>query len=193
MNYMIKKPCLKRKIYMKKYYKNNREKILKDASKFQLMNKEKTHARNKKWNKKNKEYYKIYHRKWYKQNKEKVLRQALKNKNYRFKNDPIYKFKENVRNLIYNSFKRRNFKKCFKTEQILGCPIEFFKACIEKQLPKGKTIKDLGKFKYHIDHIVPLSSAKTKEDVLRLCHYTNLRPLWWKDNIEKGATVILGC
>ena len=40
--------------------------------------------------------------------------------------------------------------------------------------------------KVHIDHIIPLATAKTKEEVIKLCYYTNLQLLKAKDNIEKG-------
>jgi hypothetical protein len=30
---------------------------------------------------------------------------------------------------------------------------------------------------WDIDHIIPLSSAKTEEDIIKLNHYTNLKPL----------------
>ena len=40
---------------------------------------------------------------------------------------------------------------------------------------------------WHIDHIVPLSSANTEEELIRLCHYTNLQPLWAEDNLKKGG------
>ena len=39
----------------------------------------------------------------------------------------------------------------------------------------------------HIDHIIPLDSAKIEEDIYRLCHYTNLQPLWAEDNLSKGC------
>ena len=35
---------------------------------------------------------------------------------------------------------------------------------------------------WDIDHITPLSTAKTEEDILRLNHYTNLQPLCSKIN-----------
>jgi hypothetical protein len=40
---------------------------------------------------------------------------------------------------------------------------------------------------WHIDHIKPLATAKTEKDVYELNHYTNLQPLWAKDNLSKGA------
>ena len=104
--------------------------------------------------------------------------------------DEFYRFKSNIRLLIWGSFYRKDFKKCKKTEQILGCTIPEFKDHIEKQMPIGKSIKDLGRYGYHIDHKISVATAKTQEDVIKLCHYTNLQPLWWKDNLSKGSKCI---
>ena len=35
---------------------------------------------------------------------------------------------------------------------------------------------------WDIDHIIPFSSAKTEEDIIKLSHYTNLQPLCSKFN-----------
>jgi hypothetical protein len=43
---------------------------------------------------------------------------------------------------------------------------------------------------WHIDHIIPLSSAKTEEELLKLFHYTNLQPLWANDNIKKSNKIL---
>jgi hypothetical protein len=43
---------------------------------------------------------------------------------------------------------------------------------------------------WQIDHIIPLLTAKTEEDVIRLSHYTNLQPLWTIDHKKKTASDI---
>jgi hypothetical protein len=40
---------------------------------------------------------------------------------------------------------------------------------------------------WEIDHIVPLSTARSLEEVVVLNRFTNLRPLWRLDNRLKGA------
>jgi 5-methylcytosine-specific restriction endonuclease McrA len=40
---------------------------------------------------------------------------------------------------------------------------------------------------WHIDHIIPISTAKTLDDVMALNNYKNLQPLWWIDNLIKGS------
>jgi len=80
---------------------------------------------------------------------------------------------------------KRNYKKTTKVYKHIGCTHEEFKAHIEKQFTKGMNWdnRDL----WHIDHIIPISSARTIEEVHVLAKFTNLRPLWQKDNSEKHA------
>lgn len=43
--------------------------------------------------------------------------------------------------------------------------------------------------KWHVDHIIPISLAQNKEEVILLSHYLNLRPMWAKDNIVKSNMI----
>ena len=43
---------------------------------------------------------------------------------------------------------------------------------------------------WHIDHIIPLSSANSDEELMKLCHFTNLQPLWYLENLKKSNKLI---
>ena len=43
---------------------------------------------------------------------------------------------------------------------------------------------------WHVDHIDPISLAMSSEDVEKLSHYTNLRPLWATENLKKSNKII---
>lgn len=50
----------------------------------------------------------------------------------------------------------------------------------------GMSWNNWSKTGWHIDHIKPLASAEYSEDLIKLCHYTNLQPLWAEENLSKG-------
>jgi hypothetical protein len=75
-----------------------------------------------------------------------------------------------------------------KTFDIVGCNPLQLKEHLEKQFVDGMTWENKGD--WHIDHIIPLSSAKTEDELYKLCHYTNLQPLWAIDNIKKGKKIL---
>jgi hypothetical protein len=127
------------------------------------------------------EYQKKYNQKYYKENKNFILEYAKeKQKDYR-KTNPLYRIKSNLRRRMnrYLKFKSKS------TEEILGISYKEFIIFLENKFTEGMTIEKLGK-EIHIDHIIPLSSANNEEELYKLCHYTNLQPLWAKDNLEKS-------
>jgi hypothetical protein len=71
---------------------------------------------------------------------------------------------------------------------MLGCSIEQFKTHIEKQFLPRMSWEN--KALWHIDHIVPCSTAKSVEEMSALFHYTNLRPIWAADNLVKSDKVL---
>lgn len=40
---------------------------------------------------------------------------------------------------------------------------------------------------WEVDHIEPLSSACTLGELVTLCHFSNLQPLWRSENLRKGG------
>lgn len=123
-------------------------------------------------------------------NADKLRKSANQYTTLRKKTDPLYKFSCNVRSLLKDSFKRNKtgiYKKRTKTEALLGCTIPEFRDHLAKQFTEGMTFENHGQ--WHVDHVIPLASAKSQSEIEKLCHYTNLQPLWAADNIRKGKTI----
>ena len=142
----------------------------------------------------NKEYYKenknkiIEQKKEYlKENKDKINKRQKEYIKNRRLSDPLYKMKSNLRSRTYNAFKHKGYSKKTKTQEMLGVDWEITKKHIERQFTKGMNWSNQGD--WHIDHIIPLSSANTEERLKKLCHYTNLQPLWAVDNLIKSDVI----
>ena len=124
-------------------------------------------------------------KKYYVANKDKISSRVLARKNKKRASDPMFRLAENIRSAIWRSLKSEGYAKSSSTNEILGCDSSAFCAHIERQFTKGMSWEKLG-LEIHIDHIVPLATAKTKEDVFALNHYTNLRPCWADENMRKA-------
>ena len=81
--------------------------------------------------------------------------------------------------------KSKNLQKNNKTFEVVGCTPEELKNHIESKFLVGMSWENQGD--WHIDHIIPLSSAINEDEIIKLCHYTNLQPLWALDNMKKGS------
>jgi hypothetical protein len=88
-----------------------------------------------------------------------------------------------------NQVNRVSKSKRNKTFDIVGCSPYDLKEHLEKQFVSGMTWEN--RSEWHIDHIIPLSSAKTEDELYRLCHYTNLQPLWAEENLKKSNKIIV--
>ena len=137
------------------------------------------------WRKNNLEYRKKYMKNYRTENKTNITIYNNQYEKNRKKIDPIYKLKILSRSRIHHFLKQRKITKKCKSFEIIGIsPIEL-KEYLEKKFTEGMNWENQGK--WHIDHIIPLSSGKTEEEIYKLCHYTNLQPLWAEDNIKKGS------
>jgi hypothetical protein len=119
--------------------------------------------------------------------KEDKVKARIRKKNYRISNE-LVQLKETVRQRIYKYLKKSGYNKNLKTFEIVGTTPEKLKEHIGNQFSDGMSWSNHGE--WHIDHIVPLSSAKNESDLYKLFHYTNLQPLWAFDNLSKGNKII---
>lgn len=118
-----------------------------------------------------------------------VKKRVNKRRKERYNEDSHFKLTVTIRNLMVMAFSKNGFKKNSKTNKLLGCDWETLKVHIENLFTEGMSWELMGEH-IHIDHIIPLSSAKTLEDVYKLCHYTNLQPLWAKYNLMKNGKIL---
>lgn len=152
----------------KLWVKNNKEKRIKYIKEYSKINTEDI-------NKKSRNYYA--------NNTKKVIQNSVKYKKNRRKTDEVYRITDNVRKAILKSFSSINQKKNTKTLNILGCSFVEFKKYIESKFENWMSWDNYGKYNgqpnygWDLDHIIPISSAKTINDVIRLNHYTNFQPL----------------
>ena len=162
-----------------------------------------TNITNKKYHDKNKdkitEYHKKYYeenktklkndrRDYYKNNKDKVNKQHTQYIRDRRRNDPEFRLLGNIRARLYKSLK--GLTKSEASIQYIGCNLDTLKKHLESQFTEGMTWENYGK--WHVDHIKPLASfdftGAHKESQLKdAWHFTNLQPLWAKDNLIKGS------
>lgn len=168
----------KRKETIKKYYENNKEKI-KEKDKIRLLeNPEKIRTIK----------LKSYHKN---KTKDEQIDRRRKYRKYKRKTDVKYRLADVVRQRIKDYIRINNITKKNKTFDIVGCTPQFLKEHLEKQFKNEMTWENHGLYGWHIDHIIPLSSAKNEEELYKLCHYTNLQPLWAKENLSKGSKIYL--
>jgi hypothetical protein len=127
---------------------------------------------------------------YYKNNREICVKKSSQYKMNRRKTDDFYRFKHRLRRALYDFMREQKWEKNTTLSEYLGCSMDEFKRYMELKFQDNMTWENYGKNGWQIDHIVPLSLADTPEKAIKLCHYTNLQPLWAKDNLLKSNKII---
>lgn len=162
-----------------KNYSNNKDKYLAKNKEYRQLNTERIKLRRKKYLEKNPDSFK----KWLEKNRE-------HRKNYinNYNSNPLNKMKNSLRSRI-NELMNKKYENP-KTIDLLGCNYEFFISYIESKFELGMCWANYGYRGWHLDHIIPLSSAKNENELIKLFHYTNLQPLWSLDNLKKSNKIL---
>lgn len=148
-------------------------------------NKESIAAQQKEYHQKNRTQRLANHKEYVAANKALIQNQNQKWKNDKYKNDELYAFQLRIKNLIKAAFRNKGFTRRSRIQSILGCSYAEFVLHIESLFIDGMSWDNKGD--WHIDHIVPLASATTEENLILLNNFMNLRPLWAMDNLYKGS------
>jgi hypothetical protein len=190
------------KIKSDKWKSLNSEKVKQTRQQWRDANRDLENQWNKKYRTINQERIRLQERERYAKNAERVrarkkeayaknkikLNVARKARRELYKKDPLFNLAKRLRDRIYGIFNRKNCPKNSTTQKLLGCNWSEAKEHLENQFSDGMSWENMGS--WHIDHIVPLASATTQEELIALCHYSNLQPLWAFDNMSKGSKAI---
>ena len=206
-----------RNAYMREWNKKNRDKKREQDRKYREAHQEQIKAKHKEWRDKNREHLNERARAKYKENPEahheSVRRykdshkEQIKerNKRYREENkqkrtdyerikrqtDSVYRFRTSFVCLIRGYLRKYNYQGGKSTWEVVGCDFETFLGYIKSQFAEGMTLENYGHKGecWNIDHIIPISTAKTDEDLERLNQYTNLRPIWASENYKRPRKI----
>jgi hypothetical protein len=172
--------------YNKNYIKDNQNKILSQKKIYRDNNKELISKNKNIFYLENRESLLEKQKEYYNNNKEKI------NNNVRIKRKTNIMFKliESYRSRTNTFAKLKSIPKNKTTIDMIGLTSNEFKLYIESLFIKGMSWDNHSRDGWHIDHKIPLSSAKCEEDLYKLSHYTNLRPLWCEENLRKGKKLI---
>lgn len=168
----------------KKYYNSTtdrqkrRSKIYRDSHKIEIAS----------YNKARKETTKIYNQIYYEKNKAQIIKNTTEYYKKRYHNDDLFRLKCLMRSRINSAIRKKGLTKNFKPINYLGCSFEEFYIYLENKFQDGMSWEN--RSEWHIDHIIPLDSANTFEEIISLNHFSNLQPLWAKDNYSKGTKVM---
>ena len=128
------------------------------------------------------EEQKEYSRQWHKDNSDHYNARRKK----RYDTDPVYKLVTVMRARATTAAKRIAADKMGSSLDWLGMEFEDYKRYLEAMFTPEMNWDNHGSY-WEIDHITPLCSAQTLEEVVALCHYSNTQPLPSDDNRRKAG------
>ncbi len=182
-----------------------------DGKKYQTRYKDKYKDKKAQYREKNKEKIQAWHKENYKQNADKINTKGkeyyrknsnsicARTKKYRednadwyrdykreYRKNPINKLRSNISRGVWGCLSGQ--QKTSSTFKYIGCTVEELWTHLESQFTEGMTRDNYGE--WHVDHIKPIASfdfdSNLESELHKAWHYSNLQPLWAKDNLSKG-------
>ena len=157
---------------MKEYEEKNHEHLMQYRKEYYIKNKDKILAKNRVRNQKPKAKLRI----------NEVIRM-------KYRNNVYFRISDSIRKRLRLALKWQRQEKRNKTIDYLGCSINEFIEYFESKFINGMTMNKFMNGEIHIDHIKPCASFDLSdlEQQKECFHYTNLQPLWAKENFSKGT------
>lgn len=158
----------RRRLNQREYRLKNRSKFLQDQREYYETNKDRIAERARLW------YIKT------KESRRHIRTEYVRN---RRKSDPLYRLLSNIRTRIADALAGR--KKAARTMQMVGCSIEFLREHLQSKFKRGMSWRN--RRRWHIDHVVPCAKfdLSKHEEQIKCFHWSNLQPMWVKQNLMK--------
>jgi len=169
------------------YYEENRVKVLSQMKEHRTINKEHLSNKRKKRYRDNYETFMEKRKEYVSKNREMINNTAAIYCANRRKTDVGYRILHNLRTRISHAVKHSHKSK--STTKLIGCTIPELRIHLAKLFTGGMMWNNYGQ--WHLDHIIPCASFDMDNpEEQRICfHFSNLQPLWAKDNLRKGARI----
>lgn len=168
----------------KEYYKKNREKIREQQSRYYQKNRERLKKKSSDNYYSNLEKARLRHKKYYETYKDVINAKRLSRK----RSDPKLRIICNLRSRLSSIIRGKSRK----TMDLMGCDRNHLLKHLEVQFKKGMTWANYAK-RWTIDHHIPISAFdhENKKEMDACWHFSNLKPMWKRDNIRKGKKICL--
>lgn len=139
---------------------------------------------------KNKEHFVEYRKQYRIKNLYDLRKKRADRERKRKANDSLYKIVCNLKGAVKRILRNPSQSKFRGSEALryLGCTPEEFKKHIESLWLSGMTWNNWKRGGWNLDHIIPICSiisVDDEEQIKKVFHYSNMRPLWQKDNLKK--------
>jgi hypothetical protein len=177
---------------LREYRAKHREKMLPVHKAYYHANKEKAAERSKRWHEANPDYRKTHFQKYYHANRDKIKATKRVYGRKKRQTDPLFRLQSNLRARIHQALKSKK-PHSNRTMKSVGCTIEFLKGWLESRWQQGMSWDNYGNHGWHVDHVIPCKvfDLSDLEQQKQCFNYTNLQPLWAKDNLLKGHSLSL--
>lgn len=127
-------------------------------------------------------------KKWAEENPAKRRKIASKSKKKWYSQATgLQKLRLNISTLIRQTFLLKGYRKTSRSQEILGCSYDFFKEWIEAQFTEQMGWDN--RETWHLDHYIPCALARSKEELIALNRWSNIRPFASLNNLLKNDTV----
>lgn len=108
----------------------------------------------------------------------------------RRKRDLVFDLAARVRTRIVVALNRKRANKATRSLALIGCNADQLKSHIESLFLPGMGWSN--RSEWHVDHIIPIAAFDIRKpsEQRKAFHFTNLQPLWKRDNLVKSSKVL---